>query len=547
MAFSQLEKNSLNTEIEAGRDMITLGIYPDPKDADTIYINGAVMSDTALYAVAATDFISGGDTGYSNLMPPDVLPAYRVSDFARPQIREIAGTVCKEIAPPPGGASLCADMSLGPAYFDPISQTPSDATAGFSTAQHWRTSPRNFIMPRQPYPSSEEAVQQRPFLSLKLENFDFSESGIFINHYTVTTQNFAGISNPLLANKGTQAIGADHKLRLIYDFRVGTVYALSDSSFSYTSVPGTPPALAYNVLGSELGGTFRLPVRRNRLGLKRETPRILERPSWLSFQYSLRYEHQLIPPVSMPETLTPTPSASGQSPLPSPLVSDVFLQPSKLNTIYGRSGLRAESGDTYLEIGVEGIRSGGVPLEYTLTPSSGPSYYCSPVSLLCGVNSSLQSGSDLTPIAMLALPGMAPLNAGLSQAAFLNPGAYLNFYLKFPIWSRRDANRTDQSFYFTLTNKGDLYFNPAAAAAAQTRYLDKLTPALSFPLWNGLSLTPKVDFILYENMINRYHYRSIQPAVSLSYTFAWREGMTWIRALKYGAQTTVPSPAGATH
>jgi hypothetical protein len=56
-----------------------------------------------------------------------------------------------------------------------------------------------------------------------------------------------------------------------------------------------------------------------------------------------------------------------------------------------------------------------------------------------------------------------------------------------------------------------------------------------------------VDFILYENKITRFHYRSVQPSISTSYTFTRREGMSWARALHYGAQTTTPSPAGSTH
>jgi hypothetical protein len=141
----------------------------------------------------------------------------------------------------------------------------------------------------------------------------------------------------------------------------------------------------------------------------------------------------------------------------------------------------------------------------------------------------------------------SPFAGAFSTANFLVPGAYLNFFWKFPLWSRQDANRKDQSWYFTLTNKGDIYFNNPADTNVQTRYLDKLTPALSFPIWGGLSLTPKADFILYEDKVNRYHYHAISPSISISYTFSVREGMVWTRGLAYGAQTTTPSPAGSTH
>jgi len=223
------------------------------------------------------------------------------------------------------------------------------------------------------------------------------------------------------------------------------------------------------------------------------------------------------------------------------------LHTPKVNTIYGRAGLRTENSNNYLEIGLEGIDARGVLKDYVLPQSSGPTYHCfpSPGGLLCGT--SPNSALDTQPITDLMLAGNPNLAVAPQTTAYLTPGAYLDFYWKFPIWSRRDANRADQSLYFTLTNKGDLYFNTANDTAVQTRYLDKLTPALNFPIWAGLSLTPRVDFILYENKINRFHYRAVQPSVSLSYTFSWREGMSWTRALRYGAQTTTASPAGTTH
>jgi len=549
--FAQLDKNLLNTEIETGRDLVTLGIYPDPKDSDTYYINGAVMSDTALYSIAATDFISGGDTGYANLVPPDVLPAFRIRDFAHKEVRPISGLVCKEIASPNphDAASLCADMQLRPDYFDASHQAPSDATPGFSTSQQWRAFPRIFIMPRRPFLYSEEAVQQRPFLSLKLENLDFSESGVFINDLSETAVNLAGISNPLITHNNSLSIGADHKARLVYDYQRGTAYLLSDSSFLYNATTSGPPAftnnvsLANNVLGSEVGGTFRLPVSRNRTGLRADTPKRVERPSWLSFQYSIRYEQQLIEPPGTQVLITPTP--------PPGSVSTITLQTPKINTIYGRAGLRVESSDNYLESGLEEIDSRGVLQGYALPQSSGPTYYCFPsvssANLLCGTNPSPNSTADTQPITNLMLAGNSTLTVSPQTTAYITPGAYLNLYWKFPIWSRRDANRADQSLYFTLTNKGDIYFNTSNDTAVQTRYLDKLTPALNFPIWAGLSLTPKVDLILYENKINYFHYRAVQPSVALSYTFNWREGMSWTRALRYGAQTTTPSPAGSTH
>ena len=562
--FAQLDKNALNTEVETGRDLVTLGIYPDPKDSNTYYINGAAMSDTALYSIATTDFISAGDTGYSNLATPDVLPTYRVRDFARKEVRPLAGLVCKHLAPyltpAPGGPDLpCADMRLGEQYFDTTAQQPNDSTPGLSTDQRWKGIWRTFLPPRRPFPNSEEYVQQHPFWTLKLENLDFSESGAFIKHFTRTVPSLYGVSNPLINKNNTQSLGADYKARAIYDYQKGTNYILSDMTFSYSntvsytpatlSVTNGPPALTYNVVGFEGGGTVRLSRNKNVTGVTPRSTPILSRPSWLSFQYALRYEMELVDPVNTEVALTPPPN-------PQPgtqYVSNLTLKTPAINTIYGRLGLRAEDGDNYAEAGFEEIDSRNLLQSYTLAQPGGPTFYCFPgagIAIGCGTNNNAGNpnpGSVALMPSALNIVGPAKLVVMPGVASYLTPGAYFNFYWKIPLWSRQDANRTDQSWYFTLTNKGDFYKRTASDTPTQTRYLDKFTPALSFPIWAGLSLTPKVDFIFYENKVNGFHYLAAQPSATLSYTFTRREGMSWRRALRYGAQTTTSSTAGTPH
>ena len=157
----------------------------------------------------------------------------------------------------------------------------------------------------------------------------------------------------------------------------------------------------------------------------------------------------------------------------------------------------------------------------------------------------MNSPLDNTPLSSEVRLTSGGVAAAANTTNFLNSGVYLNFRLKFPIVSRRDAAEVDRSIYFTLTNKGDLYFNSGHDTPVQTRYLTQLTPAFLIPIWGNISLTPKIDFILFENKVNFYHYRAIQPSIGLSYTFRVREGMAWRRALGFGAQSTTASPAGS--
>jgi hypothetical protein len=574
--FSQLDKNSLNTEIETGRQLVTLGIYGDAKDPDVYYINGSVMSDTGLYSVATSDFISGGDTGYSNLVPPDVLPADRVRHFAKEHVNAIAGLVCQGLESSSGRKDIgCAPLKVGSDYFDTSHELPSDTTPGYDTAQ--RYNPRGFfgnfrrvfLPPRRPFANSEQDVQQRPFFYVSLTSLDFSETGAFIDHFSRTEPRLAGISNPLVANKGTQNIGADHKARAVFDYRVGTLYFQSDSSFLYSNTvsytpssmsPGPPsqqvvngpPALTYNILGFEGGGTFRLSPNGNRVGIQETTPRKFGRPSWLSLQYALRYERQLVHPINTQASLSPPPTIADTS---ASFVSNLQLQTPRLTTDYYRIGLRAENADTYLEMGVEEIDSRHLLSSYTISEPNG-TITCKPTvmnyALSCFVPAALSFATPMVdqmnvPPSNLMLPGPRNLLVPASTYSKRDPGAYLNFYWKFPLWSKRDANRADQSWYLTFTNKGDVYFNSPGDTMVQTRYLDKFTPGFVIPLWAGLSLTPKVDFILYQNKIVGTPFWAAQPSFSLSYTFLWRQGMGPLRALRYGAQTTTPSTAGTSH
>jgi hypothetical protein len=550
--FTQLDNNLLNTEIEKKRVLITLGIYSDPKDSETIYVNGALMNDTTLYTIATTDFISGGDTGYANLAPPDVLPALRVRDYGNRRVRPIAGLVCAAITHQPKTARVreCADMRLSPDYFDESRQSPADATPGYSTRQHWRPSVilRNFRLVQRPFSDSEQSVQQRPYWSLRLENGDFSESGVFVKDFHKTTTSLAGISNPLVANKGTQNIGADYKLRALYDYRRGTNYLLTDMSFLYNATTTTNSklvtsgalTLAYNVMGYEFGGTVRLPLRREKTGDTKKPSR-WQRPSWLSAQYSVRYETEVIAP---PPTLFAYTPVTGQ-------VANLNLETPHVSTLYGRFGLRAEAADSYVETGVEATDAIGLLDHYLIPQNNGqPAYTCSPA--LSADLAPVACGNGTPPLVAVsnlpALAGPANLTVSPFQNDYLTGGFYLNILLKFPIKSRRDANRTNQSIYFTLTNKGDLYWkNPKSDTSVQTRYLDKLTPALVIPIWSGVAVSLKVDLIAFQNKVTPVHYFAMQPAISLSYTFIKRQGMGWSRALRYGAQTTMPSPAGPLH
>jgi hypothetical protein len=153
----------------------------------------------------------------------------------------------------------------------------------------------------------------------------------------------------------------------------------------------------------------------------------------------------------------------------------------------------------------------------------------------------------LPPLSSTGAASATPLTLTptASISDYKNGGMYLNFNWKLPLWSRRDVNHVDQSFYFLLTNAGDLYFNSHHDTSVQTRFFDTLSPGFSIPIYGQLSLTPLLNITMYENKVSFNHYRAVTPTVALSYTFKWRQGMNFWRAAGYGAITTPPVPTAA--
>jgi hypothetical protein len=447
-----------------------------------------------------------------------------MEDF--PRVRTITGLVCETIrVHNQFGTPPCNTDLLKEAYFDKSDMRPFDKTPGFDTGAHYTTIlARTRHHPDMPNFGAEHNVQQRPYWSLNLENMDFAFSGTMVNHVSTAGSTFAGVSATGVTPTGSTSYGSDHKLRLIYDFGPGTFYLMSDSAFLRTTVTGsTPPSLAQNVLGWEAGGTLRFLSTSQRHLLR-------PRPFWLSTHYSVRYEGQLIEPAPSQATYASSTVAAPQS---------LNLETPKSGTLYGRLGLRLEHADTYFETGVEEADFRNVLTQYVFQPQQ---LYCQPsASMQFACGSSLALNSPLMPIATEAqLFGQNIRPSAVLQSSFLDPGFYLNFNMKFPIWSRRDKAGADKSYYFILANKGDWFFNSRADTTVQTHYLDKLSPAFSLPIYGKLTLTPRVDIILYENKVNQNHFRAVEPSVSLSYSFKWRPGMDLGRAAGYGAIATTP-------
>ncbi len=524
--FDAADDDPLATEVEKNRGLLFAGFSADPDDPKTFYVNGSRIADTDNFTLATTDYLGLGDTGYTDLASPAIPPPLRFKDFR--SMKALAGVICTEISSaPPFTHATCDNQTLHQDYFDQTTLAPPDTSPGMNTAKQYATFLKDFVNPKVSPPNSPEgSAQQRHFFSLTLESGDFSFNAVMLRRADKMSKTFTGVSAPGVTSKGTSTVGEDHKLRGVWDFRLGTMYLLSDSAFQRTKNTTTfIPSTTANMYGFEYGGTWRWPVKNIR-------------PSWFAFQYSGRFEGQFTQPDPVQITLTPQPDTKAAD---LPLI--LTIPAPQTSTIFGRAGARADFGDTWFELGLEQIDSRHLLSQYIFNVGN-TKIYCQPsaqVQFACG--------TDPTPNSALNTTGIGkdfssvPAQPVIAMTDYLTGGAYFNFNLKLPLWSRQDPSGADLSYYFTLANKGDWYFNSRNDTNVQTRYMDKLTPSLTIPLYGKLTLTPKMDIILYENKVNRNHFRALQPSVALSYTFKWRQGMRFYRALKYGAITTAQPAA----
>jgi len=543
--FEEMDHDLLSTEIELGRAVRSVGIWPDDKDSDSYYVNGIKLDDTKMYTVAATEFLAVGDTGFADLATPDVPPPTRIEDFNR--LAPLADMICNRIRNTAGFTAVtCPADQLDKTYFDSSMLRPFDTTPGFTAAAHYTTIPRRFLPIPVPAKNANGIVEQRRHLSINLEALDVSWGGTYVSHVNQAAGKFTGITAPGVTTSGSTNVAADHKLRVIYDMGRPTFYALSDSNFARTTTTTASYAtIASNVWGMEGGGTIR--ARH-------------DRPTWLSFQYSVRFEGQLTDPsptsvkFTTPALMTGDPNTfvTFQPVAPAGPVTNLLVYPPRSSSLFGRTGVRAEFGDLYLEAGFEEIDARHVATTYTFAPYG----VANPVACVPAPGPQLSCTGGTLPAKD---PNGNPLSVGIAKdidltysilpskdatTDYLTRGLYLNFNFKFPLWSKKDAAGGEQSWYFILTNKGDLYGNsPRNDTSTQTRYLDKFTTAFSLPLYGKLTLTPKVEFLFYENKVAHQKFRSATPALALSYSFNYRKGMNFWRSLGYGAISTPQPPS----
>ena len=208
------ENSTLSLVMDRGRKLETLGISKDKVSGDYI-INELPLDPKKIYAVATTDFIGAGDTGYPDLATAALNPKTHAAAFPE-KLVSISSLVCRKLFSNQAVADL---YCLG----DIESSKYLDETVAAQIEPHRQPSafkrfvdglpfkgPNKNVVPDTIGDAVEQKVQRRSIWMLSLKDFSLALNSLN-NNFTdeEIDQNFSG--NP------TSSVQAKH----FKNFRVG--------------------------------------------------------------------------------------------------------------------------------------------------------------------------------------------------------------------------------------------------------------------------------------------------------------------------------------
>lgn len=567
--FDTLDINPLNTDLEQGRSLVTLGVFKEAAEQN-LTVNGAIVDPAKLYAVTLTDFLAVGDTGYTQLKTPAIPLPYRIKDF--PHLHSISGMVCKAIA----GANAiplenCFTAELNAKdYLDPSNQQPPDKSPGFTVAQQTRAYLdlplrhdrfNKFYVGQN---AAEEKSAQKKYWSLSVEKGDFGIN--FSRHVQVfegtqpqnkvLSYEFSGVQIATVTAPTAYTVTFDNRTRLKRSSQLFDFYIMDEMAYSYTRTQDATDNnftrnLSLNSLSLETGFLVHLHERRRS-------------PRQVDLLFAARGDTEVVSPrediVIAAQTCTtltncvPTCPAGTVSsainpctPSCPPLVAGVpCTNPAGTDRqtlrrsadLYGKLGVRFSDTRSWFEAGILDGRSLQVP--YALKLLNGQSAPNDMLFLQPG--NTVSTTNCVTGVAgcnQPTNPWVQDWTRYLSYYGLITPstqykgiyqtrpmdGVFVNFSFNVPIpFGNRYADWAGgKGLAFLAENSGRMLFNHNHDLAAQTRYYDKLALSVIIPVIGNLSLKPEVDFTYYRNKASTVdlpaQYSSTAPSAASQTSF----------------------------
>ena len=468
--FEEEEKSTLSLAAESGRKLETLGIR---KEKGEYFINEQPIDDNRIYAVATTDYIEAGDTGYPDLVQAARNPRPTPASF-KGDLVSISSLVCRKFFDNNSEKikQYCLPAVDSDDYLDQITakQIPPYPSERWFT-KFWKATgiawPHERTLTNSPQDGLEQKVQRRSFWGFSLKNFSIGFNDLDNNRTDQSLKDkFAGISTPGLNSKENRTISFGLDTRLSYfadkqEFFIGTG---ADYERKSTGDPPSPFGISQNK--NRLYGDLGLVLWR-RPG--REFPN-------LGPVFSMRAETQIEQPFS---TFTLNTSTSDQ----------IRITQKRGLLLLGRLGMRWQSKLNIFEVGGQFGRQMRALRGYQFENPGG-------IDVECLVSSAQTVDGCITE---KSTPSNGGITASSIPSALLQgrprAGMYWNHSLSFPIGSKVKYEVTQDADFFFVN------FHRDTTIDTRFRYNSKNT--LSFMIWPNFSIGPSLGLFMYQNKVNR--------------------------------------------
>lgn len=465
--FEGEEQSALSFVMDRGRKLETLGISQDAVTKEYL-INEVPIDDKKIYAVATTDFLSSGDTGYPDLVDTALNPRRHPAAFTE-DLESISSLVCRKLYP----ATADTDC-LGPIK----SKEYLDKTVAAQIEPHKQPSAFKRFKEALPFkppaanspPSSysaavEQRVQRRSIWTLSLKDFSFGFNSLDNNFSDSEIEvKFGG--NPTSSVQATQSrtwhFGAD--IKFLHSAHSRDFYIEPGADYKRQTTGDTPNKLTI----SQMSNRFFVD---SGMVLWRRPGRPLPN---VGLNLSLHTETQLQQPFS-----TFTLSNAEQD------VFKIYQERSWL--ALPRLGLRWQNRDNYAEFGVQAGREFNALLGYRFDTIGGE--------VNCLANSTETFGKCISDNSGTAdgITKDTPVTA-LSQDR-PRAGVY---------WKTNFAIPFGPRVKYVLDEEADfLFVNFRQDTSIDTRFRDISKHTLSFSIWPSISIGPTLRLFLYQNKVNR--------------------------------------------
>ncbi len=492
-AFDDDDKSLLSLSGETNRGLVSVGIRPDSNSGQYL-INEVPLDPTRVYAVATSDFIAAGDTGYPDLAANAIRQFTTPTEFDK-KLKNISGVVCQKLKPAPpdvpsagNPAPTCLDPIKRDDYFDEIVASPTDMRQGdtwspklwewsiFDRPKHVPGSTGNNGTSENPN-GVDRYVQQRPLRSTRINQPDttlfaldnaalnlnmldhkFSDAGL--------AQTFPGNPTPQLSARRSHTVGYDIQPKFLYSWHKYQLFETTEMSYNVQDTGNLNARRTVNqkqnLFSSDTG--FARDIK------DRTFPH-------LEILGTFHYETQIAHPTTA--TLAPLPKGDSFAPGVNTARTHYFLP---------RLGLRYVNRASWIEAGME-------------------------------------DGGELQAVRLVP-PAAGGTVFGLSRTNVLASGTYWKWHLVVPFGSKVS---------WTEDEDGDFFFNQSGDAPTDTRFRSDAKTSVNFQVFPSLSFAPTYEFFYYSNKVQGDWFWQNQASIQMKVRFDFWNRNRPVDQFKYKA------------